>query len=254
MDKRLYPQVGLHGQVAHHIGRRIVSGEIAEGAFLPRETELSEEFAVSRQAIREGLKVLAAKGLVTSRRRAGTSVSPRKSWNLLDPDVIAWHGEMPTGFHRELFEMRRLIEPAAAAYAAIRGKPEEVARIGVALDAMRATVGDPQPSRRAMSNSTRQSSRPAGNSLIERFNIILGPLLAASYRALEPPFPIEDYHGGVARLVPVYDAIRARDPLKAQEAMEKALSEASDYVASWPARRIALMNQQDEAEFRSAEG
>ena len=250
----MYPQVGLHGQVAHRIGRRIVSGEIAEGAFLPRESELSEEFAVSRQAIREGLKVLAAKGLVTSRRRAGTSVSPRKSWNLLDPDVMAWHGEMPTDFHRELFEMRRLIEPAAAAYAAIRGKPEEVARIGVALDAMRATVGDTAAFQKGNVEFHTAIFAAAGNSLIERFNIILGPLLAASYRALKPPFPIEDYHGGVERLVPIYDAIRARDPLTAQEAMEKALSEASDYVASWPARRIALMDQQDEAEFRSEGG
>ena len=79
MEKRLYPSAALHGQVAHDIGRQIVSGTIAEGRFLPREAELSERFGVSRQAVREGLKVLAAKGLVGSRRRAGTYVLPRSS-------------------------------------------------------------------------------------------------------------------------------------------------------------------------------
>ena len=42
MEKHLYPSAGLHGQVAHKIGRRIVSGELAEGEILPREAELSQ--------------------------------------------------------------------------------------------------------------------------------------------------------------------------------------------------------------------
>ena len=68
---RLYPSGPIHGRVAHDIGRKIVSGTIPEGANLPRESELSEQFSVSRQAIREALKVLAAKGLIVSRRDAG---------------------------------------------------------------------------------------------------------------------------------------------------------------------------------------
>ena len=125
IEKRLYPSVALHGQVAHEIGRRIVSGAVAEGEFLPRESELAEQFGVSRQAVREALKVLAAKGLVTSRRRAGTFVVPRANWNLLDPDVIAWHPpeKFSPAFLRDIIELRRLIEPAAAAFAAERGEP-----------------------------------------------------------------------------------------------------------------------------------
>ena len=124
IDKRLYPSVALHGQVAHEIGRRIVSGAIAEGEFLPREAELAEQFAVSRQAVREALKVLAAKGLVTSRRRAGTYVMPRVD---LEPPRSRRHRLASAGrscrpnSSSDLVELRRLIEPAAAEFAAERG-------------------------------------------------------------------------------------------------------------------------------------
>ena len=60
------------------MGRMIISGSIREGDFLPKELELSAKFGISRPAVREALKVLAAKGLVTSRRRAGTRVMPRR--------------------------------------------------------------------------------------------------------------------------------------------------------------------------------
>jgi DNA-binding FadR family transcriptional regulator len=237
MERRLYPVAGLHGQVAHDIGRRIVTGVIAEGSYLPRESELSEEFSVSRQAVREGLKVLAAKGLVSSRRRAGTSVTPRKAWNLLDPDVLAWHGDAATEFYREMFELRRLVEPAAAAFAAERATAPDLARIAAAIDAMRASVGDPEPFQKANVDFHVAVFAASGNSLIERLNMIIGPMLAASYKTLQPPFPIEDYHQSITIMTPIYEAICARDPVAARAATEASLSSASAYFDTWPARR-----------------
>ena len=99
---------------------------------MPREAELAMQFCVSRQAVREALKVLAAKGLVQSRRRTGTRILPRASWNLLDPDVLAWHPPANFGprLLADLGELRRLIEPAAAEFAATRGDRAVVAAIG----------------------------------------------------------------------------------------------------------------------------
>ena len=48
---------------------------------------------MSRTVVREAIKVLAAKGLVESRPKVGTFVRPRRDWNLLDPDVLAWQIE-----------------------------------------------------------------------------------------------------------------------------------------------------------------
>jgi DNA-binding FadR family transcriptional regulator len=234
MDRRLYSSTALHGQVAHHIGRQIVSGEIAPGAYLPREAELSEQFSVSRQAVREGLKVLAAKGLVKSRRRAGTSVTPRVTWNLLDPDVLAWHAnaELMPEFKRDLFELRWLVEPEAAALSATRADVAGVARIGAALEAMRETKGDPVAFQASVIEFHLAVFAASGNSLIERLSVILGPLMARSFRMLPPTFPMEDYESGIATLSPVYDAIRAGDPVAARAAMGQHLSSAMAYFDS----------------------
>jgi DNA-binding FadR family transcriptional regulator len=91
MNSRLYPDQGLHGGILHELGRAIAGGQFAEGMLLPTESELQERFGASRQTVREAIKVLAAKGMVRARKRAGTSVQPRANWNLLDPDVLHWH-------------------------------------------------------------------------------------------------------------------------------------------------------------------
>ena len=85
-----YPAQARHGQVVHGLGAQIVRGELGPGCPVPTEDELVSQFEVGRSALREGVKVLAGKGLLESRTSAGTRVRPRESWNLLDPDVLRW--------------------------------------------------------------------------------------------------------------------------------------------------------------------
>jgi DNA-binding FadR family transcriptional regulator len=228
IDRRLYPLAALHGQVAHDIGRRIVSGGIREGEALPREAELSRQFAVSRQAVREALKVLAAKGLVSSRRRAGTHVVPRASWNLLDPDVLAWHkaDALPADFVRDLVELRRLIEPAAAEHAANRGDARKIAQIGASLEAMRTAVDDRDLFFAADVEFHLAIFSASGNALIDRLSTILGPLLEASFRMQRDT--VGDPEGLVGVHNAVFDAIVAGDAPRARDAMEALLARASD--------------------------
>src|SRR3954468_24134468 len=124
----VYPGQGLHAGILDELGRAIVSGTFLEGVLLPRESELQGRFAASRQTLREAIKVLAAKGMVRARKRAGTFVQPRTSWNLLDPDVLHWHpaGAVPEQMLRDLFEIRYLVEPHSAQFAAERGDPASV--------------------------------------------------------------------------------------------------------------------------------
>jgi DNA-binding FadR family transcriptional regulator len=230
--QRLYPSAALHGQVAHEIGRQIVSGAIPEGHFLPKESELSEQFKVSRQAIREALKVLAAKGLVASRRRAGTYVMPRSVWNLLDPDVMAWHspGELTPEFLNDLVELRQLIEPAAARFAAIRGATEKIRRIGAAVERMRETRGNPQEFYAADAEFHFALFAASGNTLIDRLSPILAPALEASFRlqgalaGSAKEMTLVDIHAEA------YEAIVAGDSQKASRAMEHILADAAAAV------------------------
>ena len=73
----------MSAQVARIIGTRIVSGEFAPGDALPIENELCTAYGVSRSAIREAVKNLAAKRLIEVAPNVGTRVLPFDSWNLL---------------------------------------------------------------------------------------------------------------------------------------------------------------------------
>jgi DNA-binding FadR family transcriptional regulator len=125
--------------VAAEIGRRIVSGQYQPGDTLPTEPRVQDEFKVSRTAVREAIRLLSAKGLTVSRPKIGTKVRPRADWNMLDPDVLSWQiDQRPSDeFIHSLFEMREIIEPAAAARAAERALPAEVEALGAAFDGIR---------------------------------------------------------------------------------------------------------------------
>ncbi|MBN8808046.1 MAG: FadR family transcriptional regulator [Sphingomonas sp.] len=136
---------GKRGQPAHvalaqQLGTRIVTGGSEPGTTLPGEIELAEHFAVSRSVIREALRMLSAKGLIESRPKAGTKVRERHHWNLLDPELLGWmfEGAPPMAFVRSLFELRMIVEPAAAELAATKRSARQLARMGHALEEMAA--------------------------------------------------------------------------------------------------------------------
>jgi DNA-binding FadR family transcriptional regulator len=128
----------LHGSIARRLGIAIVSGRIEPGEILDNEIVSSEQLAVSRSAYREAVRILAAKGLVESRPKLGTRVCERARWHLLDPEVLAWlfESEPSQDILVGLFELRSIIEPAAAALAAARRRPEHLELMRAALLAM----------------------------------------------------------------------------------------------------------------------
>src|SRR3984957_7506859 len=115
-----YPGQARHAQVVHALGAAIVRGELGPGRPVPTEDELVSQCEVGRSALREGVKVLAGKGLLESRTSAGTRVRPRESWNLLDPDVLTWRFTPSPGAGdiRALAGLRVALEPGAARLAA----------------------------------------------------------------------------------------------------------------------------------------
>lgn len=125
----------LHERIANTLGALIVSDWHPPGRALPTEIELCASLSVSRSALREAFKLLAAKRLIVSRQKVGTLVRPRADWNMLDPEVLAWHLQAaPTdAFVTGLFEVRKIVEPSAASLAAERRSPDALARIEGAL-------------------------------------------------------------------------------------------------------------------------
>nr|WP_243455969.1 FadR/GntR family transcriptional regulator [Sphingosinicella sp. BN140058] len=124
--------------VARDLGILIVSGRYKPGDLLDGEIEASDRLNVSRTAYREAVRILAAKGLVEVRPKIGTRISPRDKWHLLDPDVLSWifKYEPDEDLLESLFELRKVVEPAAAELAARRRSDDQVERMRDALERM----------------------------------------------------------------------------------------------------------------------
>ena len=121
------------------LGSRIAAGIYQEAETLPIEQELASSLEVGRNSLREAVKVLSGKGLLSTAPRSGTKVRPREDWNMLDPDVLNWHADpeiASESFMLDLIELRRIIEPKAAELAAERGTKEDVAEILAAYEIM----------------------------------------------------------------------------------------------------------------------
>ena len=128
----------ISGFIAGTLGREIVSGAIPPGALLPSVEETCARFSASRTALREAYSILAAKALIAARPKVGTRVRPRANWNMFDPEVLAWHIQSAPSqkFVADLYVLREMVEPAAAAMAATLRSETTINRISEAYDRM----------------------------------------------------------------------------------------------------------------------
>jgi GntR family galactonate operon transcriptional repressor len=221
----LYGNRGLHGQTVDAIARRVLGGELPEGATLDIEA-LQQELGVSLTALRESLKVLAAKGLVGARQKRGTFVRERSEWNLLDPDVLRWQfsAQADTKLLGSLDEVRGIIEPAAVRLAASRRTDDDLARLDEALEAMSGAhdsvseIESDLAFHRALLAATH-------NELLERMQSVLESALAARDQLVHGAGGTSD--DPVPSHRAVLDAVRRQDAGAAEQAMRALLDKAA---------------------------
>jgi GntR family transcriptional regulator, galactonate operon transcriptional repressor len=135
----------LPDMVVHELGQRIVRGDFAGKGTLPTEPELSAELGISRNVLREAVKVLASKGLLDVRPKTGMRIRDEHDWNLLDPDIVGWFAIDGSQLRnaRDFVEFRRIIEPKASYLAAIRASGADIDAIRSALETLEACIGRP---------------------------------------------------------------------------------------------------------------
>jgi DNA-binding FadR family transcriptional regulator len=223
-----YPRKrNLFSHVVEELGRRIMRGDVLPGETLPNEAALGAEFDASRSVIREAVKSLAAKGLIESRTRTGIHVLSPVHWNLLDPEVLAWrYSAMPPAqFFGEIFEVRGLIEPNAAALAAERATDDEIAAMASAYAAMEAAEEPGPAAIEADLHFHRSILAGAHNDLLLQMGSLIGVGLMVSYRLSSDSY---------SRFRPMHrdvlDAIEARDAQGAREAMARLLTETRAFL------------------------
>lgn len=228
-----YARRGVHGQTVEALARRILGGEIPEGATLDL-VALQSELDVSLTALRESLKVLAAKGMVDARQKRGTFVRARGDWNLLDADVLRWQfeGGRTTEADRALLhnlaEVRAIIEPAAVRLAAERRTADDLAALDDAIRAMGEDDSDAAHAVAADLAFHRALLAATHNELLVRMEVVIETGLAERDRmvhgALGDDDPVPSHRA-------VVDAIREHDSAEAAEAMRRLLKKAFDDVA-----------------------
>lgn len=177
----------VHLQVVETIARAILRGDYV--GTLPAEPQLCESLQISRSALREAVKVLGGKGLVTPRPHIGTVIRPRDEWNMLDADLLAWAIESrpdPKAMIG-LIEARQAIEPAAARLAAQRATAADLAAIEQAFLAM--TAARDADDFAAYNTSDRDFHTAilaaSHNFVFRQLATIIGAALAYSFRVTE---------------------------------------------------------------------
>ncbi|MFF4884452.1 FadR/GntR family transcriptional regulator [Streptomyces nigra] len=224
-----YARRGVHGQTVEALARRILGGRIPEGATLDL-VALQSELDVSLTALRESLKVLAAKGMVDARQKRGTFVRARSDWNLLDADVLRWQfegaGEATDADRtllRNLAEVRAIVEPAAVRLAAERRTDADLEALEAALVAMGEEDAGPGQAVEADLAFHRALLAATHNELLERMEMVIEPGLAHRDRIVHSHPHSED---PVPAHRAVLDAVRERDPGAAESAMRALLVQA----------------------------
>ncbi|MEP2028906.1 MAG: FadR/GntR family transcriptional regulator [Paracoccaceae bacterium] len=219
---------GLATQVSRELGRRIVGGHYKEDTLIEDEGRLSQRFGVSKSVIREGVKLLVSKGLLEVKRGHGTRVRRRANWALLDDDVLAWHLSVDPKpeFLRQLMEIRRMMEPKAAAWAAIHGSDEDHAVIEAAQARMEQEAQSIEEFVLADALFHRAILRAANNEILLSMEGVIFSALLSSIR-LTNSDPREN-----AQSIPfhrsVVNAIKARDHELAESSMNAHLADTSE--------------------------
>lgn len=198
-------------------------GHLTPGTTLPNLDRLAEEFSMSRLTMREAIRMLAGKGLVSSAPRRGTVVRPPEDWSRLDADVLGWQiGAVPNAaFIRNLFELRRMVEPEAAALAASRANARDIATIERALAAMAAAESRAPESISADVDFHQAILKATGNEFIAALAPTIGQALMLAITIQRDAWP--DVENFVPSHQLIFDAIQRGDVEAARKAVNTLL-------------------------------
>ncbi|MCS5734704.1 FadR/GntR family transcriptional regulator [Herbiconiux daphne] len=231
--ERRAPAARLGVAVVHDLVAAIVTGAVKPGEPLPPEGDLVSSFGVSRTVVRESVKRLEEKGLVTVSQGRGTVVTAPSEWNLLDRVVISTmiENDETLGILDELAQVRGDLESSMAAEAARRRTENDVEHLTAALQVQREALGDldafQQLDRRfhdvVMKTSGSRLAESIAHTLVQR---------ASEYARFHGDPGPEGFALTLVEHQRVLDAVAAGDADDAAEAMREHIAR------SWERRRL----------------
>ncbi|UNK70524.1 FadR/GntR family transcriptional regulator [Microbacterium sp. H1-D42] len=219
--------------VLNDLVQSIVAGELSSGDVMPPESVLSTQFGVSRTVIRESMKRLQEKGMVTVAQGRGTHVNPSTSWNVLDPLVLSTMigNDSTLGVLDDLSIVRGALEAEMAASAASAAGPDDHARLRDSLAAMSERIDDSAGFREADVRFHIAVMELSDNTLAENIARVLIAHAVGSnrYTGVDPEHAFEITLGEHERII---EAIETGDVEAARSAMS------AHILGSWERRRL----------------
>ena len=232
--------------VARRLESLVRSGQLGRGSRLPSEPRLAEMLNVSRASLREALKGMMFLGLLKARPGDGTYLQP--SLNSMVSRHFQWMLLLQEIKYLELYELRQILEPSAAALAARRATREDHEQMREALAAMRAAVHDPELFVRAEMDFHGAITRASKNAAIQStMGMMYGALAEGRHRVLPLVESLEKHcahHERIYKLIASGDAAAARraiaEDLKYAESLLRKDLKASESTGTKPERRAKV--------------
>ncbi len=135
-------RAGITELVVQRIKELLERGELKAGSRLPPERELAEMLHISRPSLRTALKALSVMGIIHAKPGAGTYIADSLPEVFTEP--MRFMTLINNTSDEEMFEARLIIEAGLAELAAERAVDEDIKAMNVELDAMRASINDPE--------------------------------------------------------------------------------------------------------------
>ena len=225
----------LYEQIVQQIEESIVKGVLKPGDQLPAERELAQRFGVSRTAVREAVKALREKGLVEAYSGRGTFITDGTTQAVRQSlDLITKIGQ-PEG-STQLAEVRAILEPEIAAFAAIRIQEPELATMREAVAVMDRAGADPDAYIEADLDFHLALAEAAANPIIlSLIDSIVGLLREQRLRIFKVsggPERGQIHHKNILA------AVERHDPENAREAMREHLGQIREDSQSPASKRI----------------
>lgn len=258
ISSKMFKRKG-EGETTEHVVSEIRDlierGELRPGDRLPSERALADQLGISRPSVRTGLRILSAMGLLQSRHGSGTfmSTGPPAESQLLRL-LAALHGFSPDA----MFEARRVLEVGLAGLAAERAKGEHLAMMAEEVANMYASLDDPKRYLAHDVEFHRAVALASENPIIATLmDMVTAALFEARVQTVERATDLKESAGMHRK---VYQAIRARNPEEAREAMSRhlelaqrafAFEEAADAATRTLEPRKRAAKKSDKAKPRS---
>ncbi|MBU3666390.1 MAG: FadR family transcriptional regulator [Chthoniobacterales bacterium] len=212
----------LVDSVVDQVRNNIESGAIKPGDRLPSEFELCDRFGVSRTVIREATRRLQALGLVEVRRGRGLFVGNQDS--VRDTvQVIRSSLSVSLADLAKFTDFRNAIESHAARQAALKATAGDVEKLQDLCDRLTSTVEkdeDLEATQRLDIAFHQHIAKIAGNDLLAQIlqlveDMMRKSIVQSTQGQILDPVAIRLLHQKIV------DAIRDRDPLRAEQAMRE---------------------------------